>query len=100
MDQRNLLKWDGGGELQEESLAWARAWKQSVGRVCAQGMPSPQPAWCVWSGGLTSQVEGGLCEVPGKPWVESGDWEGEASAADRPQTAQIKKQNRLLRCQV
>lgn len=41
MDQRNFLKWDGGGELQEESLAWARVRKLSVGRVYAQGMPLP-----------------------------------------------------------
>lgn len=47
MDQRNLLKWDGGGELQEERGAWARAWKQSVGRVCAQNAPPPTSLVCV-----------------------------------------------------
>lgn len=90
MDQRNLLKWDGGGELQEESLAWARAWKQSVGRVCAQGMPSPQPAWCVWSGGLTSQVEEGCVRCQGSPGLRVGTGRGRPRLPTGPKQLRLK----------
>lgn len=81
---------------------WVRPQTLECGGCRPGASPRGHLVACDWeaSPARLSRALGGTREVLGKRGLGGGGLACLAVLGDRPQTAQIQKQNRLLRCQV